>query len=112
MLQKTIAHETADNMLNDHTSDYNLIVNALLLNSSLVFSCGFTSLIQSASRVSNVISPFDVVPRIEMCSSLRSMSQSSKCCCTGPLLRCSLKVFLDRYIRNVIYQFQNSTSYN
>ena len=26
MLQKTIAHETADNMLNDHTNDYNLIV--------------------------------------------------------------------------------------
>ena len=32
MVQKTIAQETADNMLNDHTSDYNLIVNALLLN--------------------------------------------------------------------------------
>ena len=91
MLQKTIAHETADNMLNDHTSDYNLIVNALLLNSSLVFSCGLTSLIHRASRVSKVISPFEVVPRIDACSSLRSKSQSSKCWCTGPLLRCSLK---------------------
>ena len=58
MPKKTLAHETADNMLNDRTGDYNLIVNALFLNSSFVFSYGFKSLIQSASRVS---SPFEVL---------------------------------------------------
>ena len=35
--EKTIAHETADNIINDRTGNYILIVNVLLLNLSLMF---------------------------------------------------------------------------
>ena len=72
-----------------NVTNYNLIVSSLLLYSSLVFTDGLSSLINSASNVNKWASPRDDVWRISTSSSEMFVSHSAMCNFTGPRDKCS-----------------------